>query len=225
MPALIVLPEDTVRLPGIGVLTYRPHANRESWLEASIPMLRATVFGDHVEKWPTFPIRVACGWPKGTRGGKGHHAIGQCWSNRCSKDGASEIFVSPELDDPIRVLDVLSHELVHAIVGCENGHRKPFGKLARAIGLEGKLTATVAGPALLERLHAITSVLWLYPHASLLHADPLRKKQTTRMLKVECPACGCIVRMTAKWIEDAGIPTCACGTQMESDGTDPDGGE
>ena len=39
-------------------------------------------------------------------------------------------------------------------------------------------------------------------------------KQTTRMLKVECPACGCIIRMTSKWLEEVGTPTCGCGTRM-----------
>ena len=33
--------------------------------------------------------------------------------------------------------------------------------------------------------------------------------------RVECPDCGCIVRMTEKWIDDAGLPTCGCGAKME----------
>jgi len=41
-----------------------------------------------------------------------------------------------------------------------------------------------------------------------------RTPQTTRMLKVECPADGYIVRTTQKWI-DLGLPTCPCGEEME----------
>lgn len=39
-------------------------------------------------------------------------------------------------------------------------------------------------------------------------------ESTSRMLKVECPGCGCILRMTRTWIERAGLPTCGCGTGM-----------
>lgn len=40
------------------------------------------------------------------------------------------------------------------------------------------------------------------------------KKQTTRMLKVQCPACGYLARVTRKWLEEAGTPTCPCGERM-----------
>ena len=35
-----------------------------------------------------------------------------------------------------------------------------------------------------------------------------------RMLKVKCAECGCIVRMTRQWLDQAGAPTCACGAAM-----------
>lgn len=40
------------------------------------------------------------------------------------------------------------------------------------------------------------------------------KGSGSRLLKVECGACGCNVRMTRKWIETAGTPTCGCGNPM-----------
>jgi len=43
----------------------------------------------------------------------------------------------------------------------------------------------------------------------------LAKKQTTRMKKVACSSCGCLIRMTRHWIELCGCPTCACGAVME----------
>ena len=38
------------------------------------------------------------------------------------------------------------------------------------------------------------------------------------MLKAECDSCGMVVRTTRKWIEEVGLPTCACGGQFEQDG-------
>lgn len=42
-----------------------------------------------------------------------------------------------------------------------------------------------------------------------------RPTQGTRMLKVACADCGCVVRMTRTWIERVGLPTCGCGSAMQ----------
>lgn len=34
-----------------------------------------------------------------------------------------------------------------------------------------------------------------------------KKKQTTRLIKVECPACGYIIRVTRSWLL-VGVPYC-----------------
>jgi hypothetical protein len=98
-------------------------------------------------------------------------------------------------------------------VGVEHKHRKPFPACAKALGLEGKMTATVAGEDLKSTLQIFTDEIGPYPHARLVHSSN-PKKQTTRMLKVICSECGCVCRMTAKWLEQPGPPICACGTSM-----------
>ena len=75
------------------------------------------------------------------------------------------------------------------------------------------MRATSAGAALRERLHALSADLGPYPHAVLTGGDG-RKKQTTRMLKVQCEDCGCLARMTRQWLDSAGAPTCGCGGTM-----------
>ena len=112
---------------------------------------------------------------------------------------------------------VLVHELVHHAVGVEHGHKGPFRKCAVAVGLVGPMRATTAGPALASRLHALAESIGPYPHAQL-DANAGRKKQTTRMLKVTCADCGCIVRMTRQWLDEVGAPTCACGGAMAEGG-------
>lgn len=179
---------------------------REEWLGAAALAMRPMFDAQGAADFPKF--RVSCGWPKG-----GRKAIGQAWSPTSSGDATAELFISPELEDVATVMHVLMHELVHAVVGNECGHKGPFRKLAKSLGLEGKMTATVAGEALAEELLLLTGELGSYPHAELSKLTVT--KQGTRMLRVSCPNCGCILRMTAKWLEEAGVPRCGCGTDME----------
>lgn len=186
-------------------------ATREHWLGRFV----AAISPDFAELGYPLParIRVSCGWPSRAGLSTNRQRIGEAWSPVCSADGTHETFLSPVLGDAEAVGHVLVHELVHHAVGVQHGHKGPFRKLALAIGLTGKMTATVAGPRLAERLHALTTKIGPYPHAALTGSNG-RKKQTTRMLKVECSACGCTVRMTRKWLDDAGAPVCGCGEQM-----------
>jgi hypothetical protein len=81
------------------------------------------------------------------------------------------------------------------------------------------MTATVPGEALKARLKELIGQLGDYPHARLV-ASNKPKTQTTRMLKVTCQQCGCVVRMTRKWLDEAGLPTCGCGGKMVEDSDD-----
>ena len=162
-------------------------------------------------------VRVGVGWTsKGSRA----KAIGECWSTACSDDGTWEIILSPGLADGPRVADVLTHELIHAAVGLACGHRGAFLRAMRALGLEGKATATTAGPGWHDLFDAIVEGLGAYPHARLDGAQSSGpKKQGTRQLKVECP-CGVIYRMSRK-VAEMGLPHCgACCGPMTCDALD-----
>ncbi|MEG7677046.1 hypothetical protein U2060_15005, partial [Listeria monocytogenes] len=82
------------------------------------------------------------------------------------------------------------------------GHGPKFRALATAIGLEGKMTATVPGEALRATLAEIIESVGPWPHAELRKGEAADKpkKQGTRMLKVQCPACDYTVRTTQTWI-------------------------
>ena len=188
--------------------------NREEWLQQA---------GVQLTRWvkkaggPAFPPPlVSVGWPRGSRGKS--HAIGQCWDKSASGESneisaRAHVFISPELTEAESVLAVLLHELVHASVGTACGHRGEFRKVAIGTGLEGKMTATVAGAALSKRLGALAGVLGKYPHPGLNESS--RKKPGSRLLKVLCGDCGCIVRITRTWLDSVGPPQCGCGAQME----------
>lgn len=185
--------------------------SREDWLLAAVghltPMFEAL---DLDEKVTVPAVRVSVGWPGGS--GRKNSVIGQCWAPGAAADGTAQIFISPVLDDGARVLDVLAHEMIHAIDRNESGHRGRFAKIAKAFGLEGKMTATVAGDDLKERLTEVMEDLGEYPHAAL---NPgIRKKQGTRMLKVECKETGYKARLTRKWLEEYGAPKCPCHDEV-----------
>lgn len=181
--------------------------NRESWLQNAIVHL-SPLFQEHGAALPD-GIRVSCSWPsKSIR-----KRIGEAWTSSASDKGYHETYISPILSDSVQVLDVLIHELVHHAVGVEHGHKAPFKRLATAIGLQGKMTSTYAGPELVEKLQGITEQLGQYPHGRM-HLNGHDKKQSTRLLKCECQECGYTVRTTAKWLDAYGPPICPCNDQV-----------
>jgi hypothetical protein len=189
--------------------TSNTHNLRESWLHAAIraltPLYEAQGF-----RVPQ-NIRVAIGW---TSTGRNSKAIGECWAGTVSKDGHFEIFLKVTLEDSFAMLEVLAHELIHAIVGLEEKHGGKFKELATAIGLEGKMTTTKAGPNLASILKRIAEDLGPLPHAPITLMSNGKKKQTTRLIKVEST---CLddnngkkysARMSQSWIDNAGAPIC-----------------
>ena len=85
--------------------------------------------------------------------------IGECWGVESSEDKSFQVFISPLLKEGVEVSGTLVHELVHTAVGIDCKHRGPFPRVAKAIGLEGKMTATVPGEALIVRLKELIGQL------------------------------------------------------------------
>jgi hypothetical protein len=192
------------------------NVTREQWLEAAVAELRPLL--EEVGA-PVPEVRVSVGWPSSKATSRKNRTIGECWKRQTAADGISQIFLSPTLGGEEQVLGVLVHELIHAWDDGKSGHkgnvakREGFRGKATAIGLTGKMTATTVGEELLPKLTAIAEKIGDYPHSPLSPSGK-EKVQTTRMLKLECPEDGYIVRTTAKWL-DMGYPICPCGTEME----------
>ena len=172
---------------------------REPWLAAAAVALQHQVFpraGIEPAQWEQRRYRVACGFPIGYRGSRsGKVALGQAFDPSISGDGTFEVFINPILDRPLDVLAVLAHELAHVWSGIQCGHRGEFARVARGIDLVGPLTSTKAGAWLSAELADIAQILGAYPHAKI---DPnSRKKQGTRLLKLQCSDCGWTARVSA----------------------------
>jgi hypothetical protein len=183
---------------------------REQWLNKIVtqarPMFKAA--GKPLLK----NVRVAIAPPRG-RG----NSIGTCWSSECSKDGGCEIWVSAELNDPMRIADTLVHELCHAALPTGTGHKKPFADLATAMLLEGKPTATVASAEFKRVWKPILKKIGKYPGVAF--SAPTGAKQGTRLIKAECDCCGFVFRTTQKWIDQSGEymrgPSADCDGDMQ----------
>ena len=177
--------------------------NREDWLSAAVSELRP--FFDAVGASLPANVRVTCGFPSNA---KRSGAIGECWADTASADKTFEVLISPVLDDPMRVFDVLVHELCHATAGAMN-HGVNFQRVAAAMHLEPTGTkgwkATTRSVKFGAEFLGLVQSLGPYPHAALTMSN--RKVQTTRMLKAVCPSCGYTVRLTAKWAA-LGLPSC-----------------
>jgi SprT-like family len=146
-------------------------------------------------------LRVSIGWPKRSAS---CGAIGECWSDAASSDQHYELFISPELTDGNRIIDVLCHELTHATVGMDAGHGKRFKQCALKVGLVGPMRATTAGPDLNEWSIKLIRMIGAYPAGFITD----RPKQGTRLARCECEACGYLARVTRKWLDLAGPPVC-----------------
>ena len=185
--------------------------NRETWLDKACKRMMPWL-GRCENALPFETPLVSVGWPKGHRG-RGN-AIGQCWDKKTSGDTKrAHIFIAPNLVEAKDVLSTLLHELIHASVGTACGHRKAFRKVALELDFKPPMRSTPMGESLAQVIDDVAEDLGPYPHPGLNHTKKV--KVGSRLVKVECIECGCILRMTQKWIDSPGVPTCGCGGHMQ----------
>ena len=170
--------------------------NREEWLNTAGTMLQGMVLDQHIEEsMHQTPFYVSVGNCSVAK------SLGECWTRSRSEDGVNHIFITPSLNDSMRILDILLHELIHAADDCQSRHRGFFRKTALAVGLQGKMTATFVeeDSELFNQLTTICKALGDIPHAKL---DTSRvKKEGTRQIKVACTSCDFLFRTSRKQID------------------------
>lgn len=188
---------------------------REEWLAFVTEQSRSAF------KAAGFPIpkqvRFAIGFTSaGARGSR----VGECWQALASADKHAEIFIKPTESKPERVAGILWHELVHAATP-GHGHKGDFRKACNALGFEGKMPHALPSDVTMRTvIKPILAKAGKLPHAALNTMTTTRKKQTTRLLKAECPECGYTVRVTSKWAA-LGLPLCGvCTERMVCDDFD-----
>jgi hypothetical protein len=172
------------------------YAAREQWLTAVVDAFRP-IFAARGYPLPEH-VKVSIGFPStGWRGKR----RGECWDPSMSLKGWTEIFINPVIGDVTEIVSILTHELCHAAVGTEFGHGKRFINAGLALDLEGPAKSMDGGERWREWAGPIIQAVGPMPHAALKAFERKPKVQTSRMIKVECPECKAITRMSRKVIE------------------------
>ena len=187
--------------------------NRETWLQAATAKLSERFVACGLPPVPA-DVKISCGFPGG---GSPRKRIGECWPRSRSKAGVNEVFINPTLSDRTQVLAVLAHELCHAIDDCKSGHKAAFARLARGVGLEGAMTATIPGAEFTAWCASVD--LPDFPHESLIMKGG-RSDRSGARVKLTCQEHG-----FSWWVSKAGFqelqacPFCegTCHTGEESD--------
>jgi len=162
-------------------------------------------------------VRISCSLL--SRGMKQGKALAHCHYAHATGNNFHEIRMGAHVGGrgdkyaSVRVADILLHEMIHTMFPYA-GHKGAFRDMAKAIGMEGKMTATYASKALNERIETgVVKVLGRYPHKGV----KLEARGTTgsRLIKCTCESCGCIIRLTRKWIAvaegEVSCPVCQEG--------------
>lgn len=143
--------------------------NREAWLNAMAERMlpRFLELGA-----PLQPYRISIGFTSaGQRGNVG----AEVWHSSASADGTYEILISPGTDDSMQVSAYLAHELCHIAAGIKEGHKGPFVKLMKAIGMTGPFTCSVPTRQFEEWVQPFIDELGPLPTESSLGTGPARE--------------------------------------------------
>lgn len=182
--------------------------NRETWLREAYALIRS-------ELLPEAPETVAVTWGFPSKGATARRkrTIGQCFGGPSVKgkvEGGRVILVSPVIDDALVVLDTLLHEMIHAALPHGVGHRAPFSRICKRVGLVKPWTQTTPSKELKEKLEGYLSKLGPWPGGHLI----VIPKEKGRQLKAECN-CGRILRVAGKTFEAGPIICGLCHKNFE----------
>ena len=107
------------------------HKYAEVWLHEAVELLRPS-FADAGYKIPPVHLSVAFS-TDGDKPKAKKNTLGVCHARCMTADGINEIYISPVVHEPVDVLSLLVHELIHAIDDCKSGHGEGFQKISAAL--------------------------------------------------------------------------------------------
>jgi len=189
---------------------------REEWLQDVIAICRDEHFKEQGFTVPEIHVSTGLfGVPKKSL----KTVLGQCWYGHGSEDGLCHIFISPTINDTKRAIDVLIHELVHSVAGPTAKHGPAFRRVAKLVGLEGKMAETVASDRLNETIAGWIDRVGLYPHPKLDPGLAGKKRPRKQAIKLVCPneCTELCVRIAEQYVTgDYKLPKCGyCDAEME----------
>ena len=156
------------------------YKNREDWLLAAVEKLKPYF---KLNKYEIPPVKVGVGFASKSP----LKTLGQCWSDECTSDHTTHIFISPVHKTSVEVLSTLVHELLHSVLPIEAKHGPDFKAGMKLLGLEGKARSASAGPALLEKLEVMAEELGDFPNSPLKPTEKIAKNRKKSSFKLHCP--------------------------------------
>ncbi len=130
-----------------------------------------------------------------------HYTAGQIHYKQSTGNNVHEIVISNRLNgkgkksESTHIGHILLHEMIHSCTH-GHGHKGEFKRLARGVGMTGKLTMTENGEELEERIKInVVDVLGKFPHKAVIS---ITSKKGSRLLKITCSECDIIMRASAK---------------------------
>jgi hypothetical protein len=177
--------------------------DREDWLTKAARMLRLMLLEDS-DVSTKAKIRVSCGFPKGSR-----RLASMTTPRGLSGDQTNEIFISPEIDQPVELLERLAIELVNAefdATGFAKG--SPAHYALQRIGVASLKDHRFVGSTA-PLFTKMATALGEYPHVAMNRHE--LKKDGTRQIKVECTECRAIWRASRQWVDRMSQCPC-CGS-------------
>ena len=176
--------------------------SRENYLIQATDIMRKSLFKPKGYKVPKVELSIS--WATSGNRGKNSKTAGQCFNKASHQNGINQVIISPSysgstIEGTLRILDILAHELIHAVDDLKSGHGKAFKDCALAIGLKSPMRSTTASDELNEWLRKnIVDKLGKFPHGKVTLSG---KKQTTRNIKVACDCCDFSFRTSNKNVE------------------------
>lgn len=176
---------------------------REEWLKRGVRTLRPLL--------RKAGIKMRARWQVSMSLASTRKAIGQCWYEAASKSGqTANILICPTLGDPVDVLDVLLHEMIHAALPYGTHHGPKFVRACKAIGMtKNKPTSASACPELRAVLERVAAFLGPFPHDAMVVGGKA-KGSKGGYWPVFCSPVDerYRVQISAKALEEFGPPTC-----------------
>ena len=211
---LFTLLEARTETKNINIREKQKMKTREQWLTTAAQIIYTDLIEPHLHYTPTRNYRVSCGFP---HSGSLTRTGGQCWSSLASASNTNEIFISPIVSDPIKALLILTHELTHYLDDCQSGHKDAFARTMKKIGFLPPLATSLTTTEKLDtQIAEISEILGHYPHDKINPKKSGKKKQTARMIKIECTNCAFLFRASQTQIDkltrDSNCPVCTYPT-------------
>lgn len=174
---------------------------REDWLREVASAMKGW-FDELGFPLPSFVVRT--GFPAV---GRRSPNITDSWTQ---DNGVSYvILVRPDRSEAEDVAAAIAFQMCRIAVGERDQHGYLFRHLAISLGLKGSKHESPPGALFKEITKNILDQAGPLPSPEILQIDTDKAPgQTSRMIKVSCPECGYVARVSRKWLAEVGPPHC-----------------